>query len=144
MSSRWAGIRDVGKWANPNVTVKSLMVMDSSGVVRQFKPGDNLPQCIIDAIGNVGSGSGGGGGAPQQLRAVPGTFNTIYLSISEGNTVQIPSELQTTADSPAIISDGVVSTNIIGGDTATLGRPSGWVKIAGTSWLLPVYTGMTP
>ena len=64
MSSRWAGIRDVGKWATPNVTVKSLMVMDSSGVVRQFKPGDNLPQCIIDAIGKVGgggSGSGGGG-----------------------------------------------------------------------------------
>jgi hypothetical protein len=53
---RWDSIRDVGKWATPNVTVKSFMVMDSSGVVRQFKPGDNLPQCIIDAIGSVGGG----------------------------------------------------------------------------------------
>ena len=58
---RWDSIRDVGKWATPNVTVKSFMVMDSSGVVRQFKPGDNLPQCIIDAIGSVGGGGGGWG-----------------------------------------------------------------------------------
>ena len=123
-------------------TVASFMVRDISGTVRALTQHDTIPDCIAALFGS--GGGGGGGGAPQQLTAVPGTFNTIHLSISGGNTVQIPSELQTTADSPAIISGGIVSTNIVGGGTATLGRPSGWVKIAGTNWLVPVYAGMTP
>ena len=146
MSSRWAGIRDVGKWATPNVTVKSLMVMDSSGVVRQFKPGDNLPQCIIDAIGNVGggsgSGSGGGSGTPQTLSVTytSGMANQL-LTISGGNTVSIRAPLQTTPLIPANASVGVVSTRVYGNLNGTLGRPDAWIQIAGTNLVIPAFGG---
>ena len=140
MSSRWAGIRDVGKWATPNVTVKSLMVMDSSGVVRQFKPGDNLPQCIIDAIGAVGGGNGGNGGngAAQTLSVTytSGMANQL-LTISGGNTVTIRTPLKTTALIPADTSVGAVSTRVYGNLDGTLGRPDAWIQIDGTNLVIP-------
>ena len=145
MSSRWAGIRDVGKWATPNVTVKSFMVMDSSGVVRQFKPGDNLPQCIIDAIGNVGSGNGGNGGnvAAQTLSVTytSGMANQL-LTISGGNTVTIRTPLQTTSLIPANASVGAVSTRVYGNLNGTLGRPDAWIQIAGTNLVIPAFGGL--
>ena len=142
MSSRWAGIRDVGKWATPNVTVKSLMVMDSSGVVRQFKPGDNLPQCIIDAIGKVGGGNGGGGTAQTlSVTYTSGMANQV-LTISGGNTVTIRTPLKTTALTPANASVGAVSTRVYGNRDGTLGRPDAWVQIDGTNLVLPAFAGL--
>ena len=152
MSSRWAGIRDVGKWATPNVTVKSLMVMDSSGVVRQFKPGDNLPQCIIDAIGNVGGGNGGNGGSGGSGSG-SGTAQTLsvtytsgmanqLLTISGGNTVTIRTPLKTTALTPADTSVGAVSTRVYGNQDGTLGRPDAWIQIDGTNLVLPAFAGL--
>ena len=147
MSSRWAGIRDVGKWATPNVTVKSLMVMDSSGVVRQFKPGDNLPQCIIDAICKVCSGSGGGswgGSVPAQTLSVTYTSGMAnqLLTISGGNTVAIRTPLQTTSLIPANASVGVVSTRVDGNLNGTLGWPDAWIQIAGTNLVIPAVGGL--
>ena len=148
MSSRWAGIRDVGKWATPNVTVKSLMVMDSSGVVRQFKPGDNLPQCIIDAIGKVGggSGSGGGGGGSGTAQTLSVTYTSgmanQLLTISGGNTVSIRTPLQTTPLIPANASVGAVSTRVYGNLNGTLGRPDAWIQIAGTNLVIPAFAGL--
>ena len=141
MSSRWAGIRDVGKWATPNVTVKSLMVMDSSGVVRQFKPGDNLPQCIIDAIGNVGSGSGSGTAQTLSVTYTSGMANQL-LTISGGNTVTIRTPLKTTALTPANASVGAVSTSVYGNLDGTLGRPDAWIQIDGTNLVLPAFAGL--
>ena len=141
MSSRWAGIRDVGKWATPNVTVKSLMVMDSSGVVRQFKPGDNLPQCIIDAIGNVGSGSGSGTAQTLSVTYTSGMANQL-LTISGGNTVTIRTPLKTTALTPADASVGAVSTRVYGNLNGTLGRPDAWIQIDGTNLVLPAFAGL--
>ena len=143
MSSRWAGIRDVGKWATPNVTVKSLMVMDSSGVVRQFKPGDNLPQCIIDAIGKVGGGSGNGGNGAAQTLSVTYTSGMAnqLLTISGGNTVTIRTPLKTTALTPANASVGAVSTRVYGNRDGTLGRPDAWIQIDGTNLVLPAFGG---
>lgn len=144
MSSRWAGIRDVGKWATPNVTVKSLMVMDSSGVVRQFKPGDNLPQCIIDAICKVCSGSGGSGGGTAQTLSVTYTSGMAnqLLTISGGNTVAIRTPLQTTSLIPANASVGAVSTRVYGNLDGTLGRPDAWIQIAGTNLVIPAFGGL--
>ena len=144
MSSRWAGIRDVGKWATPNVTVKSLMVMDSSGVVRQFKPGDNLPQCIIDAIGNVGGGSGGSGSGTAQTLSVTYTSGMAnqLLTISGGNTVTIRTPLKTTPLIPANASVGAVSTRVYGNLNGTLGRPDAWIQIDGTNLVLPAFAGL--
>ena len=144
MSSRWAGIRDVGKWATPNVTVKSLMVMDSSGVVRQFKPGDNLPQCIIDAIGNVGGGNGGSGSGTAQTLSVTYTSGMAnqLLTISGGNTVTIRTPLKTTALTPANASVGAVSTRVYGNRDGTLGRPDAWIQIDGTNLVLPAFAGL--
>ena len=144
MSSRWAGIRDVGKWATPNVTVKSLMVMDSSGVVRQFKPGDNLPQCIIDAIGKVGGGNGGGGSGTAQTLSVTYTSGMAnqLLAISGGNTVTIRTPLKTTALTPANASVGAVSTRVYGNRDGTLGRPDAWIQIDGTNLVLPAFGGL--
>ena len=141
MSSRWAGIRDVGKWATPNVTVKSLMVMDSSGVVRQFKPGDNLPQCIIDAIGKVGGGSGGGTAQTLSVTYTSGMANQL-LTISGGNTVAIRTPLQTTSLIPANASVGAVSTRVYGNLNGTLGRPDAWIQIAGTNLVIPAFGGL--
>ena len=140
MSSRWAGIRDVGKWATPNVTVKSLMVMDSSGVVRQFKPGDNLPQCIIDAIGKVGGGSGNGAAQTLSVTYTSGMANQL-LTISGGNTVTIRTPLKTTALIPADTSVGAVSTRVYGNLNGTLGRPDAWIQIDGTNLVLPAFGG---
>ena len=144
MSSRWAGIRDVGKWATPNVTVKSLMVMDSSGVVRQFKPGDNLPQCIIDAIGKVGGGGGNGGNGTAQTLSVTYTSGMAnqLLTISGGNTVTIRTPLKTTALTPANASVGAVSTRVYGNRDGTLGRPDAWIQIDGTNLVLPAFAGL--
>ena len=141
MSSRWAGIRDVGKWATPNVTVKSLMVMDSSGVVRQFKPGDNLPQCIIDAIGKVGGGSGNGAAQTLSVTYTSGMANQL-LTISGGNTVTIRTPLKTTALTPANASVGAVSTRVYGNQDGTLGRPDAWIQIDGTNLVLPAFAGL--
>lgn len=142
MSSRWAGIRDVGKWATPNVTVKSLMVMDSSGVVRQFKPGDNLPQCIIDAIGNVGGGNGGNGTAQTLSVTYTSGMANQLLTISGGNTVTIRTPLKTTALTPANASVGAVSTRVYGNRDGTLGRPDAWIQIDGTNLVLPAFAGL--
>ena len=142
MSSRWAGIRDVGKWATPNVTVKSLMVMDSSGVVRQFKPGDNLPQCIIDAIGNVGGGNGGSGTAQTLSVTYTSGMANQLLAISGGNTVTIRTPLKTTALTPANASVGAVSTRVYGNRDGTLGRPDAWIQIDGTNLVLPAFAGL--
>lgn len=139
---RWDSIRDTGKWSTPNVTVKSFMVMDSAGVVRQFKPGDNLPQCIIDAIGNVGGGGGGGNGAAQTLSVTytSGMANQL-LTISGGNTVTIRTPLKTTALIPANASVGAVSTRVYGNRDGTLGRPDAWIQIDGTNLVLPAFGG---
>ena len=144
MSSRWTGIRDVGKWATPNVTVKSLMVMDSSGVVRQFKPGDNLPQCIIDAIGAVGGGGSGSGSGTAQTLSVTYTSGMAsqMLSISGGNTVTIRTPLKTTALTPANAPVGAVSTRVYGNLDGTLGRPDAWIQIDGTNLVLPAFAGL--
>ena len=142
MSSRWAGIRDVGKWATPNVTVKSLMVMDSSGVVRQFKPGDNLPQCIIDAIGSVGGGNGGNGAAQTLSVTYTSGMANQLLAISGGNTVTIRTPLKTTALTPANASVGAVSTRVYGNQDGTLGRPDAWIQIDGTNLVLPAFAGL--
>ena len=146
MSSRWAGIRDVGKWATPNVTVKSLMVMDSSGVVRQFKPGDNLPQCIIDAIGNVGGGNGGSGSGSGTAQTLSVTYTSgmanQLLTISGGNTVTIRTPLKTTPLIPANASVGAVSTRVYGNLNGTLGRPDAWIQIAGTNLVIPAFGGL--
>lgn len=142
MSSRWAGIRDVGKWATPNVTVKSLMVMDSSGVVRQFKPGDNLPQCIIDAIGNVGGGNGGNGAAQTLSVTYTSGMANQLLTISGGNAVTIRTPLKTTALTPANASVGAVSTRVYGNRDGTLGRPDAWIQIDGTNLVLPAFAGL--
>ena len=142
MSSRWAGIRDVGKWATPNVTVKSLMVMDSSGVVRQFKPGDNLPQCIIDAIGKVGGGNGGNGAAQTLSVTYTSGMANQLLAISGGNTVTIRTPLKTTALTPANASVGAVSTSVYGNRDGTLGRPDAWIQIDGTNLVLPAFAGL--
>ena len=142
MSNRWAGIRDVGKWATPNVTVKSLMVMDSSGVVRQFKPGDNLPQCIIDAIGNVGGGNGGNGAAQTLSVTYTSGMANQLLAISGGNTVTIRTPLKTTALTPANASVGAVSTSVHGNRDGTLGRPDAWIQIDGTNLVLPAFAGL--
>ena len=153
MSSRWAGIRDVGKWATPNVSVKSFMVMDSSGVVRQFKPGDKLPQCIINAIGNVGGGSGGGSGNGSgngNVNVAAQTLSVTYtsgmanqlLTISGGNTVTIRTPLKTTALTPANASVGAVSTRVYGNRDGTLGRPDAWIQIDGTNLVLPAFAGL--
>ena len=146
MSSRWAGIRDVGKWATPNVTVKSLMVMDSSGVVRQFKPGDNLPQCIIDAIGKVGGGNGSGGSGSGTAQTLSVTYTSgmanQLLTISGGNTVTIRTPLKTTALTPANASVGAVSTRVYGNRDGTLGRPDAWIQIDGTNLVLPAFAGL--
>ena len=146
MSSRWAGIRDVGKWATPNVTVKSFMVMDSSGVVRQFKPGDNLPQCIIDAIGKVGGGGNGGNGGNVAAQTLSVTYTSgmanQLLTISGGNTVTIRTPLKTTALTPANASVGVVSTRVYGNLDGTLGRPDAWIQIAGTNLVIPAFGGL--
>ena len=141
---RWDSIRDTGKWTTPNVTVKSFMVMDSSGVVRQFKPGDNLPQCIIDAIGNVGSGSGSGGSGTAQTLSVTYTSGMAnqLLTISGGNTVTIRTPLQTTSLIPANASVGVVSTRVYGNLDGTLGRPDAWIQIAGTNLVIPAFGGL--
>ena len=141
---RWDSIRDVGKWATPNVTVKSFMVMDSSGVVRQFKPGDNLPQCIIDAIGSVGGGGGGGGGGTAQTLSVTYTSGMAnqLLTISGGNTVSIRTPLQTTPLIPANSSVGAVSTRVYGNLNGTLGRPDAWIQIAGTNLVIPAFGGL--
>ena len=142
MSSRWAGSRDVGKWATPNVTVKSLMVMDSSGVVRQFKPGDNLPQCIIDAIGKVGGGNGGNVAAQTlSVTYTSGMANQV-LAISGGNAVNIRTPLKTTALTPANASVGAVSTRVYGNRDGTLGRPDAWIQIDGTNLVLPAFAGL--
>ena len=149
MSSRWAGIRDVGKWATPNVTVKSLMVMDSSGVVRQFKPGDNLPQCIIDAIGSVGGGNNNNNNNNNN-NVTPQTLSVTYtsgmanqlLTISGGNTVAIRAPLQTTSLIPADTSVGAVSTRVYGNLNGTLGRPDAWIQIAGTNLVIPAFGGL--
>ena len=142
MSSRWTGIRDVGKWATPNVTVKSLMVMDSSGVVRQFKPGDNLPQCIIDAIGKVGGGTGGSGTAQTLSVTYTSGMANQLLSLSGGNTVAIRTPLKTTALIPANTSVGAVSTRVYGNLNGTLGRPDAWIQIDGTNLVLPAFAGL--
>ena len=142
MSSRWAGIRDVGKWATPNVTVKSLMVMDSSGVVRQFKPGDNLPQCIIDAIGKVGGGNGGNVAAQTLSVTYTSGMANQLLAISGGNTVAIRTPLQTTSLIPANASVGAVSARVYGNREGTLGRPDAWIQIAGTNLVLPAFAGL--
>ena len=139
---RWDSIRDTGKWTTPNVTVKSLMVMDSSGVVRQFKPGDNLPQCIIDAIGNVGSGSGGSRTAQTLSVAYTSGMANQLLTISGGNTVSIRTPLQTTSLIPANASVGVVSTRVYGNLDGTLGRPNAWIQIAGTNLVIPAFAGL--
>ena len=145
MSSRWAGIRDVGKWATPNVTVKSLMVMDSSGVVRQFKPGDNLPQCIIDAIGKVGNNNNNGNNnvTAQTLSVTytSGMANQL-LTISGGNTVTLRAPLQTTPLIPANTAVGAVSTRVYGNLNGTLGRPDAWIQIAGTNLVIPAFGGL--
>ena len=144
---RWDSIQDVGKWATTNVTVKSFMVMDSSGVVRQFKPGDNLPQCIIDAIGKVGGGSGGSGGSggvtAQTLSVTytSGMANQL-LTISGGNAVTIRTPLKTTALTPANASVGAVSTSVYGNRDGTLGRPDAWIQIDGTNLVLPAFAGL--
>ena len=142
MSSRWAGIRDVGKWATPNVTVKSFMVMDSSGVVRQFKPGDNLPQCIIDAIGKVGGGNGWNVAAQTLSVAYTSGMANQLLTISGGNTVTIRTPLKTTSLIPANASVGAVSTRVYGNLNGTLGRPDAWIQIDGTNLVLPAFGGM--
>lgn len=119
-------------------TVSTIMVRDISGTVRALTPHDKLPGCIAALFGS----GGGGGGVPQSL-SITQTAGTspAHLSISGGNTVAINPAIVTTPLAPVQSAVGAVSTNVIGGTSATMGRPNAWYQIAGTNMVIPAFVG---
>ena len=80
-------------------------------------------------------GGGGGGGTDSQTLSVVG--NT--LNISGGNSVAIPREISL-ASAPPSTGGNVLSTNVIGTNTAILANPAAWYKIEGTNLVIPAFS----
>ena len=105
------------------------MVM-ARGQVRPMNVGEVLPACFTG-----GAGAGGGGGTDSQTLSVVG--NT--LNISRGNSVAIPREISL-ASAPPSTGGNVLSTNVIGTNTAILANPAAWYKIEGTNLVIPAFS----
>ena len=105
------------------------MVM-ARGQVRPMNVGEVLPACFTG-----GAGGGGGGGTDSQTLSVVG--NT--LNISGGNSVAIPREISLSS-APPITGGNVLSTNVIGTNTAILANPAAWYKIEGTNLVIPAFS----
>lgn len=106
------------------------MVM-ARGQVRPMYKGEVLPACFTGA----GPGGGGGGGTDSQTLSVVG--NT--LNISGGNSVALPKEISLSTAPPST-GGNVLSTNVIGANTAILANPVAWYKIEGTNLVIPAYS----
>ena len=106
------------------------MVM-ARGQVRPMYKGEVLPACFTGA----GVGGGGGGGTDSQTLSVVG--NT--LNISGGNSVPLPKEISL-ASAPPSTGGNVLSTNVIGTNTAILANPVAWYKIEGTNLVIPAFS----
>lgn len=106
------------------------MVM-ARGQVRPMNVGETLPACFTGG----GGGGGGGGGTDSQTLSVSG--NT--LSISGGNSVPIPREISLSSAPPST-GGNVLSTNVIGTNTAILANPAAWYRIAGTNLVIPAFS----
>ena len=107
------------------------MVM-ARGQVRPMNVGEVLPACFT---GGAGAGAGGGGGTDSQTLSVVG--NT--LNISRGNSVAIPREISLSSAPPST-GGNVLSTNVIGTNTAILANPAAWYKIEGTNLVIPAFS----
>ena len=105
------------------------MVM-ARGQVRPMNVGEVLPACFTG-----GAGGGGGGGTDSQTLSVVG--NT--LNISGGNSVAIPREISLSSAPPST-GGNVLSTNVIGTNTAILANPVAWYKIEGTNLVIPAFS----
>lgn len=105
------------------------MVM-ARGQVRPMNVGEVLPACFTG-----GAGGGGGGGTDSQTLSVVG--NT--LNISGGNSVAIPREISLSSAPPST-GGHVLSTNVIGTNTAILANPAAWYKIEGTNLVIPAFS----
>lgn len=105
------------------------MVM-ARGQVRPMNVGEVLPACFTG-----GAGGGGGGGTDSQTLSVVG--NT--LNISRGNSVAIPREISLSSAPPST-GGNVLSTNVIGTNTAILANPAAWYKIEGTNLVIPAFS----
>ena len=105
------------------------MVM-ARGQVRPMNVGETLPACFTG-----GAGGGGGGGTDSQTLSVVG--NT--LNISGGNSVAIPREISLSSAPPST-GGNVLSTNVIGTNTAILANPAAWYRIAGTNLVIPAFS----
>ena len=106
------------------------MVM-ARGKVRPMYKGEVLPACFTGA----GVGGGGGGGTDSQTLSVVG--NT--LNISGGNSVALPKEISLSTAPPST-GGNVLSTNVIGTNTAILANPVAWYKIEGTNLVIPAFS----
>ena len=106
------------------------MVM-ARGQVRPMYKGEVLPACFTGA----GPGGGGGGGTDSQTLSVVG--NT--LNISGGNSVALPKEISLSTAPPST-GGNVLSTNVIGTNTAILANPVAWYKIEGTNLVIPAFS----
>ena len=106
------------------------MVM-ARGQVRPMYKGEVLPACFTGA----GVGGGGGGGTDSQTLSVVG--NT--LNISGGNSVALPKAISL-ASAPPSTGGNVLSTNVIGTNTAILANPVAWYKIEGTNLVIPAFS----
>ena len=105
------------------------MVM-ARGQVRPMNVGEVLPACFTG-----GGGGGGGGGTDSQTLSVVG--NT--LNISGRNSVAIPREISLSSAPPST-GGHVLSTNVIGTNTAILANPAAWYKIEGTNLVIPAFS----
>ena len=101
------------------------MVM-ARGQVRPMNVGEVLPACF--------TGGGGGGTDSQTLSVVGNTLN-----ISGGNSVAIPREISLSSAPPST-GGNVLSTNVIGTNTAILANPAAWYKIEGTNLVIPAFS----
>ena len=101
------------------------------GQVRPMYKGEVLPACFTGA----GPGGGGGGGTDSQTLSVVG--NT--LNITGGNSVALPKEISLSTAPPST-GGNVLSTNVIGANTAILANPVAWYKIEGTNLVIPAYS----
>ena len=106
------------------------MVM-ARGQVRPMYKGEVLPACFTGA----GVGGGGGGGTDSQTLSVVG--NT--LNISGGNSVALPKEINLSTAPPST-GGNILSTNVIGTNTAILANPVAWYKIEGTNLVIPAFS----
>ena len=101
------------------------------GQVRPMYKGEVLPACFTGG----GGGGGGGGGTDSQTLSVVG--NT--LNISGGNSVALPKEISLSTAPPST-GGNVLSTNVIGTNTAILANPVAWYKIDGTNLVIPAFS----